>query len=1020
MVTLCFFLSGIAGIIFETVWARAFGLILGNSLQGISVVVGLFLGGLGVGAALAARLVRRLPRPIATYAWVEGAIGLWGLIGIPLLPRIPGFLVYVLPQENPGAWGPVLARVLAALLFLAPPTLLMGATLPLLSEGLSRRGRFLPSLGLLYGVNTLGAFVGAVLAGFVLLPHFGSARTAATASGVNFAILLVAGLLQAASRAGAGSRWAVPAPQDPGTGKGEGASPVVDAGSLTGPLLGLLFAAAGALALAAEIAWTRGLALVLGSSTYTFSLILAVFLAGAGAGSLLWRLRRRDLGDPVRAYGILWLMFALAVLLSMVALDRCADIYLRLYSVTYAHEALAVGGLFLVAAAVVFPPACLLGLHFPLTGEILHRLGGGAGRASGKAFSFNSLGSLVGSLSAGFLLLPALGTASTLRGVATLSLLLGGGLVAARGTGRVALRFLGFASLVAVAPWILAEGPDLGRLLAGQGIYRRVNPELARQLPPAEFASRLSDFGDRRCLFLEEGNLSTVAVWYGDGNLSMTVGGKVDASVGDMETQVLLGHLPMLFHPAPRKVFVVGYGSGITANSVMAHRPTTVEVAEIEPAVIRAAEYFRPWTPLLGGQGVLTNLAQDGRTALTYGNRRYDVIVSEPSNPWVAGVNALFTEDFYRVVRSRLEAGGIFCQWVQIYEMSPETHRAILRSLRAVFPHFVAFEVDGDLIYIARTESAPRLGPERWDSLEPAVRNDLAGVGIVTLEDLMVRALNDGSLELPPGAMNTDDNGLVEYRAPLELPAYLTAERSIRPQFYASSNPLDLWVRIGWPGPTDDSVRRAVDAALLWGSPGLARTLLDGWKGRGGAVPGDLERRVSALEALFAEVNRKGLVSCIEERMSRADRFGALGRNDEAADLLIEAAMMAPRERRVLLKLGTYLGSAGMSELVAEWAGRLIRRGNWVLRYEAFLLLGVARHSQGRESEAEEAFRRAIETDPFRESGYLYLVSRLSATGRDEEALAWISRGLHYLPHSRALDSLKRGLSGEGPESPQN
>lgn len=831
VVAVCFFLSGAAGILFETVWARAFGLVLGNSFQGISVVVGLFLGGLGVGAALAARFVRRIPHPVVAYAWVEACIGLWGLLGILLLPRMPAIVASVVHTNDPASPVLFLVRTAAALLFLAPPTLLMGMTLPLLSEGLARGSRFLSSLALLYGINTVGAFAGAILAGFILLPRIGAAWTTAVASGFNFTILFLAVVLRAAAGAETGEASQATAPPRDSQGEGTG---VGACGPLPSRLLGPLFLATGALALVSEIAWTRALSLVLGSSTYTFSLILAVFLLGGGAGSLIWRTVRREPKEPMRLYGILWVAFGLALLLSIVVLDHSASLFLRLYALTCTRRAFVLGGLFLLASSVILPPSILLGLHFPLTGALFHARGGSPGRAAGRAYLWNCLGALAGSLATGFLLLSALGTAGTLRAVAAVSLLVGGGLVILTVSPKVEIRLASFVCLMSLALGVGVLGPGLDQLLCEQGIYRYVSPQIARALPLQDFMAKARSFENRRRLFLEEGRLSTVAVWYGGMNLALTVGGKADASISDMETQVLLGQLPMLFHPAPKDVFIVGYGSGLTAEAVLRHAPRLVQIAEIEPSVIRAAEFFKPWTPTLNAGGSQV-LLEDGRAALTFGKRSYDVIISEPSNPWISGVNALFTEEFYRIARSRLNAGGIFCQWVQVYEMSPETQGAMFRSLRSVFPDLLVFEAGVDTICIAGRDGPPRLDPRLWESKRTVpVRASLESIGIYTLADLLTRVMNDQSLVAAAGTRNTDDNGLVEYRAPWELPAFLPTQLSVRPEDLRARDPLALWRSIAGEGVSEGTVEEGVGSALLRGQPALARGLLEGWSRGGG------------------------------------------------------------------------------------------------------------------------------------------------------------------------------------------
>jgi len=719
---LLFFLSGATGLVYELLWVRLLYQAFGSTIQSVTTVVAAYMGGLGLGAWLLGRRADRHPRPAALYGKLELAIGAFGIVS-PLVLDLAR-RVYVATAAGLGLAGgaSVALRFGLAALVLLIPTTLMGGTLPVLTRAFTgdEREQLKPALAGLYGLNTLGAVVGTAVTGFFLIEYVGIRAALFGTAALNLAIGVIA--IRSAKFT------------DPG---GE---PAEAEGVVAGPRDALhrtalvLLAVTAFASLLDEIGWTRVLVMIVGGSTYAFTLILLVFLLGIGLGSALVYGRsapRRDtavhaaLAQGVTAAGAALLFLGFGVL----------PLYI-LWVVQHtgwgagaqlAWMGVAVGG-------VVLVPALGMGMTFPLLADLVARPGAARGRDVGGAYAINTIGSIVGAALTGFVLVVTLGTDLTLRlgiavnVVAALAL----AVLAARGVAehspehrRLRPRLLTAAGLACVGLATAAAAPRWSTRLidAGPTIY-------GRQHMTADERRVFLDHWGVRQLAYKEGWNATVSVWESGVGRTLKVNGKADASDhGDMDTQILLGLAPVAARANAASALVIGYGSGVTTRA-LADVPgmARVHVVEIEPAVLAMSDYFSRVNGDVLHRSNVSAVVDDARSALQIHPETYDVIVSEPSNPWVAGVATLYTPEFFRVVRRRLAPDGVFCQWVQLYQLPLPVVAGIVRNVRAVFPHVqVWFSSPWDLMVVGSANPL-RYDPAWLDRLFGA-HGAVAGLG---------------------------------------------------------------------------------------------------------------------------------------------------------------------------------------------------------------------------------------------------------------------------------------------------
>jgi spermidine synthase len=771
LVAACLLLSGTGSLVLEVVWSRLLKLVFGSTTLAISTILVAYMLGLGLGGLLGGRLAARLRNGVRAYGWFEVAIALYAF-------AVPWILELFLPLSRTvlaplSFWPAALLRFGAVLLFFLLPTLMMGATLPVLVAAVARsRADLARRVGLLYGINTFGAVSGVLLASFVLFPLVGVFWSNAIGAGADLLVGLLAVFVLAPRLS------TQPAPDEPAE---EPPPAPVGERRRWNPVL-VSYSAVGFTALGYEVCWTRALSMVTGSSIYAFTAMLAAFLAGIALGSLVARRWFDDLRRPLPLYAGGMALLGVLALGTMISFAWLPDAFLRVMEYVGVSGGTMVLASTLLSIGVMILPTLVLGALFPLvTRAAAASAGAEPSRVVADVYFVNTIGSAAGAFAAGFVFIPWIGLQRTMALGVALNL----GLAAAlllwqrEWTGRrrnaVAVVVAAAALVVAVAP------PRWDELQMTRGGFYRPRAQMDFGLVPEP----LEGIDNERILYYRDGLNTTVSVHRVRGGLSLRLGGKTDASLIDMSTQELSGHIPMLFGPPAERALVVGYASGVTAGAVTLHDIEKLDVVELEPAVLEGSRWFDPYNHRpLEDPRVQVHVA-DGRNFLQTTPERYDVIISEPSNPWISGCSNLFTREYFELVRERLRPGGRLLQWMQLYGMDPSSIRAVLRAVRTEFDHVYGFLYFADHVDFLMLASDRPLEPgalPRWDDIDPAVREDLRRVSVFSTADLwsllrVTPAGIDAFLAEQTGPVNTDDNMYVELRAPWTM--YEPAERNV-------------------------------------------------------------------------------------------------------------------------------------------------------------------------------------------------------------------------------------------------
>ncbi|MGH9443540.1 MAG: fused MFS/spermidine synthase [Thermoanaerobaculia bacterium] len=755
----CLAISGFTSLVFEIVWVRQLRLLFGSTTLAIGSAVAAFMLGLALGGILGARLARSGRARLSTYGWLELAAAGWGA----LVPSI----VALLPGLVPGSlafWPATAFRFALVLAALLPATCAMGATLPVAVAALARSPVSGDKTALLYGMNTLGATAGAFGTAFLLFSNLGVKETNLAAAllegGLAIFVLLV---LAPKTRAESGA--------DASSGQPEASAPFPD---LEERFAIAIYGVVGFSSLALEVCWERALSMVVGASVYSFSCILAAFLAGIGAGSLLVRPWLPAIRRPRRLLAAGIAAFAILSLITTALFQWLPGIFVRLI-VTIG---LSPAGFTLTAAAVsalaLLPPTLVLGALFPVAAKLAAGTQRESGEAVGKVYFVNTLGGAIGSFAGGFLLIPRLGLRGTIE-LACVAALLSGAFLFWREAagGERSMRLAAALSILAVSAAVLLPAPWRPERLV-EGVFRFP----VERLPlPVETLPMRGGYDDEHMLFYRDGVNATVSVQRHWGETYLKVNGKADAGTGsDMSTQVFAGEIPMVFGPPARSVMVIGLASGVTAGSIALHHPDRLDVVELEPSVVAASHLFdrvnnrpleQPFTHLI---------LNDGRIELARKGPLYDVIVSEPSNPWMSSAANLFTREFFHLVKRRLAPGGRLFQWVQLYGIRPSSLEAILAALRSEFPQVYGFaETWGgpDLLLLASEQPLSRGSFPLWESFPPAVQADLQRVGTFSTADLRsllrIAPIDADALARLATRPNSDDDMEVELRSFFEM-----------------------------------------------------------------------------------------------------------------------------------------------------------------------------------------------------------------------------------------------------------
>jgi len=741
-------LSGIASLTYQVVWVRLLGLSMGSTSASISTVLAAFFLGLALGSYLAERITRNRINSLRPYIALEIVIGIAGLLLLPVLLNLDSIMA---ATPALGATIPMKFAVTIALLLI--PTICMGATFPVMASILIRRKDEVGvKVSQLYSLNTAGAVLGAAMAGFFFVPNWGLDGAVYIAFSINLLIVLMGFTLN--------SRITLPPIEEPASIENEGAAlsrSIVEEAPLRGRALLVLFAT-GLVSIATEVGWTKYLSIFTGTTIYGFAAILTVFLIGIAAGSWVIKSYMERMQRPE-----LWMALGLVLVGASLLVARAGLTWIPPIYQAINHFPVPVWVSLMVKYVIVFliifPPTFIFGALFPLNLRLYCGNLQGVRARIGKAYAVNTIASIFGSVMAGFWIIPRFGTDVLLTAMALVLLALPFLFIPAL-PGRVSrLVVAGFALFAVAGNWIL---PNLD--------YRDLISSV--QYDDESFTGKKPDY-----LYLKEGKAGVISMVTYDGRHVKLQNNGLNESFIDLEddnnvllVESLLGLVPYMLHDNPKSAFVVGFGGGITTKALTMTKLESIRVVELEPAVVEAGKAIRGGEiPALADPRVTLNF-NDARNTLLVEKNRYDIIAAQPSHPWLARASNVFTKDFFALVKSKLNEGGIFGQWVNLFHMDATTLKSLLRAFYEVFPHGMTFaNIDtGDFIMFGSGSPVifdyQRINSRMTDS---EFKNMLAYYEINSARDLLwyFSLSREQAVEVSKSVpANTDTNILSEVR----------------------------------------------------------------------------------------------------------------------------------------------------------------------------------------------------------------------------------------------------------------
>jgi spermidine synthase len=958
-ISIVFFMSGLSALVYQLLWMRHLGFIFGNTVYASATVLTAFMGGLAIGSHLFGRISEKLRNPIKGFAWLEIAVAAYALAMPWMFELIK--IIYMLAYRHVSDNMVFLTslRFVLAFLILLFPTICMGGTLPVLIRGMARDDEgFGRRLGWLYGVNTLGAVVGVFLSGFYLIPMIGLTNTnilaVSTDLAAGFGALLLARrhLVPEAGREPlrARFRWST---------------------FSTPARIALGFTViCGFVSLALEVIWFRALILVFGSTTYSFTVMLGVFLLGIGLGSLLIA----PLLDRVKS-----LLALLAITVAAIGIYTLWSMYRFDVGPEFLIDYLFRNGFswpamnrarFFIAVSHLAPPALLFGAAFTMATRLVRHETSSSSGTTGLVYALNTIGAVAGSFVGGFILLPNLGMERSLL-VLAMIMLVAGGLTLTLWSRHALLRLAGFGLTVALVVYAAFFPPAWNKSMLAAGAY--FGP--FNFIRDGQNVFREMVAGDRMIHF-DESLSSTISVHIGDNEEKyFCVDGKTEAdqSARSMVLQRMIGHLPTLFHPNAKSGVNIGLGAGVSFGALGCHPLDHLEVVEINPAVQFAT---RTWGKL--NHHILDNpkanvTFNDGRNHLFSTPRLYDIITADPFEPVMAGAAHLYTVDYFRLGYNRLQPDGIMGQYLPLYEMSLEDYLIIVRSFVEVFPNTALFFTGFDTILIGfKGDVELNADVLRKNFHIPEVEASLADIGFTNPE--MILGMFVADLSKNPGfagsgPLNTDEFPIIEYSTPKSALRYTTDENQAA--LLANFTPIpDAWL-VGLDDETINRLKQEHEAVRLMLEASVQR------------ARGDTESAFKLLaQALEISpdnpVVRNEMVAMLTVSAQALRKAGEL---DEAAQQFQTAAQLDPDDfwsLYYLVELGMRSGQQEYARQVLEHAIALYPDSPMMIAHQAKFAFTL-----GDRRQAFDLMKRALEIHPNSRSLWNELLT-LSVAANDQ------------------------------------
>jgi len=691
-----FILSGMTGLIYQVVWFKYLALFLGNSTYAQMIVLATFLGGLALGNYFIGTRVDKFISPVRLYAILELIIGVYCF----LYPLISTFLgkIYIEAAISLGVESNLILynsfKLLLSSSLILLPTILMGGTLPALTKFFAAEiSSIRKETATLYFLNSFGAVIGTYFVGFVLIENFGFNVTIYIAAFINAAIGLITLNLPTGKSI-------------PGELLNEPNIPTDSEVNFSKKIISVSIIAAGISGMAAllyEMVWVRVLINIFGSSTYSFSIMLMAFISGITLGSLIVASDKFKKYDKVNAIIFCQTAIAVSTMIILPFYERLPYDFLKLSSILVKTDTtfgIFLSIEFLVCFLLIFIPTIFMGMTLPLVVEIVSTSSKKVGYSVGTVFSVNTAGTVIGVVITGLFLIPKFGIKNSFEIGIVLNLVAAFLLIIFYDKIRHRQRIIFVASSATITMIYLLLNPSWNINLMLSGVFKRYH-----DVQPKSFSDFKNFLEQKKVLYYKEGLNANVGVIQEPGLNSdrvLIINGKPDASdITDMPTQVLLGQVPMMLHPNAKNIFIVGFGSGVTIASTLAHDVEKVECAEISSEVIEAAEYFRQANNNCLNDPRLKVHIEDAQTILKLSNQKYDVIISEPSNPWISGIGNLFSMEYFTNCKEKLNEDGLMVQWFHIYEMQDEILKLVLATFNEVFPYSEIWtSTFGDIIIV--------------------------------------------------------------------------------------------------------------------------------------------------------------------------------------------------------------------------------------------------------------------------------------------------------------------------------
>jgi len=735
--------SGCAALIFQVTWVRLLGLSMGSTSAAVSTVLAAFFLGMAIGSFLAGKLSKASFSDLKTFAFLELFIGISGLLLVPIFLNLEHLMVAL------GDIGSLLSVKFAiSLLILAIPTICMGATYPILATALVRQQDKMNSdLGKLYTLNTLGAILGALISGFILIPRLGIDGAVYVASGLNLCTVLAAYVLYKNTQLLQQSQQPLSVEEA-----------ITSAGSvnLNHHAIALVLFCTGFTAIASEVAWTKYLSIITGATIYGFSAILGIFLSGITLGSWLSGRYIRLYGASIKLVIRALMALAAALLIARVGLAQMPAIleFLNSLSIFSEHQR---SWKYLTIFVVLFPATFIFGALFPVLLSLYCAQLVNLKKRIGRGYAINTAGSIIGSIAAGFWIIPVFGTDTLLSITIIIILILVVTLFKQRLTEQ--LKLFTLAALLMVGVWQLPH-LDYVNLLSAN--FYGYDADTKKANKP-------------NFLYIKEGKTGVISIVSHDNVTAILQNnGNQESFLVPKNgpppaiTEVLLGLMPYFLHTNPTTAFVVGFGGGNTVQALANTPIKKIRVTELEPAVISAvSSIYGGEIPLLQDQRIELQI-NDARNSLLVEDQKYDLIISQPSHPWLAGAGNLFTKEFFEIVANKLNDDGIYTQWVNLFKMDATTLRSIIKAYYEVFPHGLIFAKSSNLIMFGSNQKM-EFNYQRIKNrmAKPAIKKSLAAATIYSPEALLwyFALSRKEALELSEGIKaNTDKRIVTEVR----------------------------------------------------------------------------------------------------------------------------------------------------------------------------------------------------------------------------------------------------------------